>query len=123
MQVETITAIVSAISTLVVALGGGSLLYHKQNKIAKKIENESSQSAEWRKLYDEMKGELQNKDSKIDEFYKERKKYDADIADLRKRITDLEIMLKGERIYRCELMDCKNRKPPMFITTISENAK
>ena len=123
MQVETITAIVSAISTLVVALGGGSLLYHKQNKIAKKIENESSQSAEWRKLYDEMKGELQNKDSKIDELYKERKKYDADIADLRKRITDLEIMLKGERIYRCELMDCKNRKPPMFITTISENAK
>lgn len=123
MQVETITAIVSAISTLVVALGGGSLLYHKQNKIAKKIENESSQSAEWRKLYDEMKGELQNKDSKIDEFYKERKKYDVDIADLRKRITDLEIMLKGERIYRCELMDCKNRKPPMFITTISENAK
>lgn len=123
MQVETITAIVSAISTLVVALGGGSLLYHKQNKIAKKIENESSQSAEWRKLYDEMKGELQSKDNKIDELYDERKKYDADIADLRKRITDLEIMLKGERIYRCELMDCKNRKPPMFITTISENAK
>ena len=106
----------SAFSAIVGAIGSGSIFYVRQNKIAKKIENEASQSSEWRKLYDEMKGELQSKDNKIDELYDERKKYDADIADLRKRITDLEIMLKSERIYRCEVTGCKNRKPPMFVT-------
>lgn len=116
MQLEWVTILASAFSAVVGAIGSGSIFYVRQNKIAKKIENEASQSSEWRKLYDEMKGELQSKDNKIDELYDERKKYDADIADLRKRITDLEIMLKSERIYRCEVTGCKNRKPPMFVT-------
>lgn len=120
MQLEWVTILSSAFSVVVGALGGGGVMYFRQNKAAKEIENESNQSNEWRKLYDEMKGELQSKDSKIDKLYEERKRYDDDIAELRKRITDLEISLKSERYFRCEVQDCKNRKPPRFVTTTTD---
>lgn len=66
-MIEIIVAIVSG----VLAGGLSPFLFLRQNKDAKEIENESHQSEEWCKLYEEECKERKERDAKIDELYKE----------------------------------------------------
>lgn len=65
-MIEIIVAIVSG----VLAGGLSPFLFLRQNKDAKEIENESHQSEEWCKLYEEECKERKERDAKIDELYK-----------------------------------------------------
>lgn len=109
---SAIEIIVTAFTALVGALGGGSLLFFRQNKTAKKIENESNQAAEWKKLYDESKSDNAEKEKKIDGLYDEIKELRSEITSNAKRIAELEVENTRMSIYKCELPGCKLRKPP-----------
>lgn len=109
---EWINVIVSGAAAIIGALGGGSLFLVRQNKTAKKIENEAAQSAEWRKLYEEMKLEAKERDGKIDRLYDEMKGHRDEKNAMAKRITELESENTKGRIYRCEVAGCPRRQPP-----------
>ena len=109
---DWISIVASSVSAVVGALGGGSLFLVRQNKTAKKIENEAAQSAEWRKLYDEVKQELHERDEKIDRIYDEKKELRNEMHSLSTRITELEVELTKSQIYRCEVAGCPKRQPP-----------
>lgn len=104
--------VLSGVAAIVGAIGSGSIFFVRQNKTAKKIENEAAQSAEWRKLYEEMKTELLERDSKIDRLYDEIKEHRNEKNTMSKRITDLEVENTKSRIYRCEVAGCAKRQPP-----------
>lgn len=112
MDLGWITIVSSGLAAVVGALGSGGLFMVRQNKMAKVIENEASQSAEWRKLYDEMKQELNERDCKIDRIYDEKKALRNEMHALSKRITELEVELTKSKIYRCEVAGCPKRQPP-----------
>lgn len=116
MQIEWVTAISSAIAGIVGALGGGGVMYFRQNKAAKEIENSSNLAAEWQKLFVESKAEVAEKEAKIDEMRKE-------LNELQSRVNKLEVSLSHTNYWRCEVVDCKNRRPPLFVTSTTENAK
>ncbi len=109
---DWISVIMSSIAAVIGAMGGGGIFLIRQNKTAKKIENEAAQSAEWRKLYDEVKAELHERDEKIDRIYDEKKVLRNEMHNLSKRITELEVEQTKNCIYRCEVPGCKKRQPP-----------
>lgn len=109
---DWLNIVISGVAAIVGAIGSGSIFFVRQNKTAKKIENEAAQSAEWRKLYEEMKTELSERDSKIDRLYDEIKEHRNEKNAMSKRITDLEVENTKSRIYRCEVAGCAKRQPP-----------
>lgn len=62
---------------------GSSLMFYRQNKAAKVIQNESALSAEWEKLYNEQKSERVNNGEQIRQLRAELDKVKAEIAMLR----------------------------------------
>lgn len=85
-------------------LGGGSVLFYKQNKAAKVIENESSLAKEWKKLYDEEKSKREKDSEKLDKC----------IVDIAKLYGKVEILEADKTIliyYSCADIGCEQRKP------------
>lgn len=80
----------------------GSFLFYGQRKESLKIENESKQSEEWRKLYLESQNDSRKKDEKIDELYRNQSRQDSHIIDLERRINLISI-------YRCDRINCTQR--------------
>lgn len=104
-----ISAVVSSVFTSGVIM---SLLYYKENKKAKQIENEKSIVDEWQGIAserksrcDELKESLDQKDRKIDELYKEN-------AELRKRNDKLSSANTALSILKCKVIGCDKRQPP-----------
>jgi hypothetical protein len=106
--------------TIIVSLGGAlltgggfmSLLYYRENRRAKQIDNEKSVVDEWQELAnerklrcDELKESLDRKDAKIDALYKEN-------ADLRKRNDKLSSANTALSILKCKVISCDKRQPP-----------
>ena len=107
-------------TTIIISLGGAlltgggalSLLYYKENRRAKQIDNEKSIIEEWqgvandrRLRCDELKASLDNKDRKIDELYKEN-------SELRKRNDKLSSANTALSIFKCKVVGCDKRQPP-----------
>lgn len=109
---DWLSIVTSSIAAVLGALGSGSIFLVRQNKTAKKIENEAAQSEEWRKLYDEVKAELHERDGKIDRIYDEKKELRNELHELARHITELEVELTKSKIYRCEVPGCAQRQPP-----------
>lgn len=89
-----------------------SLLYYRENKKAKQIENEKSIVDEWQGIAaerksrcDELKTSLDHKGHKIDELYKEN-------AELRKRSDRLSSANTALSILKCKNIACGKREPP-----------
>lgn len=114
---EYLTIILS-IATLII--GGGGLLYYKQNKLAKELENEAKQSEEWRKLYEEMKAEAKERDAKIDDLYTQIKAHRDEKAELRTTIADLQVKVTSLKYTKCEKLYCAERVPPTELTPSNE---
>ena len=90
-----------------------SLLYYRENKKAKQIENEKSIVDEWQGIAaerksrcDELKSSLDHKDNKIEELYKEN-------AELRKRNDGLSSANTALSILKCKEVSCTKREPPL----------
>ena len=104
--------IISAVVSLVGAFGGATLLFYRQNKVSKELDNEAKQSDEWRKLYEMEKDEVNDLNKKIDTLYDEIRKHRDEKNTMAKRITELEIDNTKSQIYRCEVAGCARRQPP-----------
>lgn len=106
-MIEIIVAIVSGL------LAGGltPFLFFRQNKEAKEIENETHQSDEWHKLYEEMHTELKERDAKVDSLYAEINNQRDRKAELSKRITELEVENTKLKLFMCEVPSCPKRQP------------
>lgn len=74
---------------------GSSLMFYRQNKEAKIIQNESALSAEWEKLYNEQKSERLNNAEQIRQLRAELDGVKAEIAMLRPLV--------------CHRTDCESR--------------
>ena len=98
-----------------------SLFLITERKTAAAMKNTQSQSAEWRKLYEEEKLDNDKKDQKIAELVHEK--------DLLREERDLALSEKNRSllssaradVLRCECLSCQNRKPPLdFSKLITE---
>jgi len=103
---EWINIIVTAVCSLLAAIGGGSIIYYKQNRAlknaevqGKNVENETKAIDNWQELYQEVKQENLRLSTKIDELYKQQ-------HSLMQRVFDLQNEVK---IHSCLRLDCKDR--------------
>ena len=112
MEMKWFNYVISAVVSLAGAFGGATLLFYRQNKAAKELDNEAKQSEEWRKLYEMERGEVEDLNKKIDSLYTEIRKHRDEKNTMAKRITELEIDNTKSTIYRCEVAGCARRKPP-----------
>lgn len=103
---EWINIIVTAVCSLLAAIGGGSVIYYKQNRalksaevVSKNVENETKAIDNWQELYQEVKQENLRLSNKIDELYKQQHA-------LMQRVFDLQNEVK---IHSCLRLDCQDR--------------
>lgn len=117
--------IISALTTLLgILLGGGGVLFWKQDKRAKEIENEAHQSDEWRKLYERSEQDSRDKSDKIDRLYDEKKELRERFETLMAECAELKIQNKELEYQKCERFECLKRCPPRFYNqnnTINED--
>ena len=101
---EWLVSLISSILGLL--LGGGGVLFYKQNRAAKVIENESNLVKEWEKLYKEEKSKREINSEKLE-------KLSLEVAELKGMVE----ILKADKInlmhYKCTNIDCDKRQPPM----------
>lgn len=96
--------IASAVTGLLTWLG--TFIFYRQKRDGMDIANEAQRSQEWRKLYEESKRDSDDKDKKIDELRRQ-------INELNRRMNDMDRIIQINSIYRCEVMSCNKRRPPM----------
>lgn len=119
-MLETILAIIGSLGGMT---GIASLLYIKQERKSKDLDNEAKQSEEWRKLYEEERGcclqarkdydeTIKEKDAKIDELFAEISNQRNQKVELHNRIAEMTVELTKLRMLKCEAVNCVNRKPP-----------
>ena len=89
-----------------------ALLFFPQMRRMKDIENETKQSDEWRKLYEEAKSELREKDKKIDSLYDEIQRHRDVEIDLHKEVGKLSAENIKLLVLKCEVPACTKRTPP-----------
>lgn len=107
--------IISALTTLLgILLGGGGVLFWKQDKRAKEIENEAHQSDEWRKLYERSEQDSRDKSDKIDRLYDEKKELRERFETLMAECAELKIQNKELEYQKCQRFECLKRCPPRF---------
>ena len=107
--------IISALTTVLgILLGGGGVLFWKQDKRAKEIENEAKQSDEWRKLYERSEQDSRDKSDKIDRLYDEKKELRERFETLMAECAELKILNKELEYQKCQRFECLKRCPPRF---------
>lgn len=127
-------SVVEIVLTVLGSLGGVtglvSLLYVKQDRISKELDNETKdldneakQSEEWRKLYENERecfhksrqdydDTIKVKDAKIDELFAEISNQRNQKVELHNQIAEMSVELTRLRLLKCEAINCVNRKPP-----------
>ena len=103
--------ILNSIITMAGLITGGGVLFYRQNKISKKIDNESRQSEEWRKLYDNSRKEEQMKENEINMLTDKITGLYNELTDTRSRVSKLELAADLNKIYICKTKNCEKRDP------------
>ena len=107
--------IISALTTVLgILLGSGGVLFWKQDKRAKVLENEAKQSDEWRKLYERSEQDSRDKSDKIDRLYDEKKELRERFETLMAECAELKIQNKELEYQKCQRFECLKRCPPRF---------
>lgn len=109
---DAVTIIVSAICSIIGALGGGGIMYYKQTRRLKEAEVEAKQSDEWKKLYEKSDAEASEKNKKIDELYAERQGMYNKLIEKDSIIARKDIEIERLKFTRCFVNGCKRRRPP-----------
>ena len=126
-----IDSIITGVVALFSALLGSSVLYFRQNKRSKEIENELKLAEAWEHLAHEMESKNGDKDIKIDELRKHVNILQGDkikiIESKQKEIQNLQTELFETRIKsvelnynKCEVLGCGKRRPPRQLEQITE---
>ena len=108
------TILVAVLSALLSGGGIAGLMFFKENKRAKQLENETTASSQWRELYLDAKGEIRELNNKIDGLYKT-------IGDLRNLGNGLKTQNAVLTTLKCENVACSIRIPPLAYRKECEN--
>lgn len=110
------TILTSLIAALLGSGGVGAVLYRKEIKENKRIENEKSLSDGWKELAEgkqarisTLEDTVDRKDEKIDALY-------GEIAELRNIIDHLRTENAVLKVYKCVKVGCIERQPPFGST-------
>lgn len=121
MTPEIIIAIVGLISTVLT----GGLVYYKQNKKYKDLENQLKEIEvdneiikQWECLYQEEKAKNTILENRLSELYKHRKLQSEEISNLKEKLANKEVelakkdvIITGLNYCKCVVNECNNRKP------------
>lgn len=107
------TIIVALISALVSSSGIAGVIFFRENKRARQLENETTASAQWRELYEKSEAKVESQGNKIESLYKE----NGYLRDQNNSLTTQKAVLV---MYKCEVLECANRRPP-FGTGLQPN--
>lgn len=99
------TILVAAVSALISGGGIAGLVFFRENKRARQLENEATASSQWRELYEKSEAKVESQSVKIDALYKENNY----LRDQNNSLTTQKAVLT---MYKCETLECANRKPP-----------
>lgn len=105
---------VTIIVGIIGVIGGNvsAFIFFPQMRKTKNIENEAKQSEEWRKLYEEAKSEINEKDEKIDSLYLKIEGHRDAKVELHKENKTLVVENTRLQILKCEVPLCPKRTPP-----------
>ena len=111
------TILTSLIAALLGSGGVGAIMYRKENKRGKQVENEKSLADGWKELaegkqarIDTLETTVDKKDEKIDAQY-------AEMAELRNIIDHLRTENAVLKVYKCVKVGCIERQPPFGSST------
>lgn len=121
MITEIIIAIIGIISTVLT----GGLVYYKQNKKYKDLENQLKEIEvdneiikQWERLHQEEKDKNKVLEDRLAELYTHRKQQAEEIAKLKEQVANKEVELAkkdvtivGLKYCKCIVNECANRKP------------
>lgn len=99
------TVLVAVLSSLVSGGGIAGLVFFKENKRARQLDNETTASAQWRELYEKSEAKVDGLNLKVDALYKEN-------GYLRDQNDSLKTQRAVLTMYKCETLNCTNRQPP-----------
>ena len=115
------TIITAALSALIPSGLVGSIIFYRENKRGKQLENESKVIEEWKGITEvykarceELKATVDSKDKKIEELYIEG-------GAMRERLDKLSSRNAVLEIFKCKEISCGNRKPPLTNSKIVAN--
>ena len=107
------TIVTSLVAALIPSGLVGTLIFFKENKRSRQLDNESKVIEEWKgitdmykKRCDELKATVDSKNEKIEELYREG-------ATMRERLDKLSSKNAVLEIFKCKEISCGNRKPPL----------
>lgn len=115
------TIITTAITGLIPSGILGSVVFYRENKRGKQLENEAKVIVEWQGIADmyksrceELKATVDAKDDKIEELYRNE-------TAMRERLDKLSSRNAVLEIFKCKEISCGNRKPPLSNSRVVAN--
>lgn len=117
---DTLSIIITSITTLLAAIGGGAgIIYWKENKRLKNGEAVGVDISNLQKVIDEYQDLLESKGEDIKRYrglLTEKdtllEKKNSQIFDLQKRCEKLELRVQSLLWHKCTVNGCKRRQPP-----------
>lgn len=118
---EWTTIITAAISSLIPSGLVGTLVFFKENKRSRQLDNESKVIEEWKgiaEMYknrcEELKATVDAKDEKIEELYRNE-------TTMREKLDKLSSKNAVLEIFKCRDISCDKRKPPLSNSKVVAN--
>lgn len=99
------TVIVSLLSGLLSGGGLAGLVFFKENKRNKQLQNETMASSQWKDLYEKSEAKVEAQGKKIDSLYKDKERQRDQIDSLK---TQKAVLV----VYKCKMLGCALREPP-----------
>lgn len=115
------TIVTSLVAALIPSGLVGTLIFFKENKRSRQLDNESKVIEEWKGITEvyktrcaELKATVDSKNAKIEELYREG-------ATMRERLDKLSSKNAVLEIFKCKEISCGNRKPPLSNSRVVAN--
>lgn len=116
------TTIITTALTLLIPSGIlGSVVFYRENKRGKQLENEAKVIVEWQGIADmyksrceELKATVDAKDEKIEELYRNE-------TAMREKLDKLSSKNAVLEIFKCRDISCDKRKPPLSNSKVVAN--
>ena len=99
----------NGIVTFISVLLGSGIIFFRETKRAKQLENESRQSEEWRKLYEDSREDSKAKEKRLEVELEKRVELHAKISGYERKLSHYEILY-------CKEVGCPKREPQLGST-------
>jgi len=110
------TIIITALSSLLSGGVIGGVVFFRENKRARQLENENTASAQWRELYEKAEAKVEAQNGKIEALFKE----NGRLRDQNNSLTTQRAVMS---VYKCVEFGCSKRRPPFGMESNQVNDK